>query len=207
MCAKNLSDSTSNRDSKGRFIKGVRYSPQTEFKKGEHWRKHSVFREKTYLLSEYQDKKRSAMEIAQEHGVTEATILYWLKKNNIKARTVSETRKIKYWGVAGEKNPMFGKHGALSPAWKNGLTPERQSVYAKSAWKQIMKFVYTRDNHQCKRCGTSGTDENRLHTHHIKPWKKNPDSRLDKENIILLCRNCHVWVHSRKNTGNEYIQR
>ena len=40
------------RDNKGRFVKGVRSSPNTEFKKGQHWREPKPYWEKEWLYNE-----------------------------------------------------------------------------------------------------------------------------------------------------------
>lgn len=62
-----------------------------------HCRQHRIFREREYLLREYENHKRSANDIAKEHGVTPAAIIHWLKRNDISRRSTSESRKIKYW--------------------------------------------------------------------------------------------------------------
>ena len=97
------------RNTLGQFIKGKRYSPITEFKKGQHWRKPQIFRNKEWLYTEYITNKKSAADIAKNFGITACAITFWLKKYNIPRRDTSQTRKIKYWGITGEKNPMFGK--------------------------------------------------------------------------------------------------
>lgn len=205
MSKKNSNDSESSRDSKGRFVKGARNSKATEFKKGEHWRQPKAFRNKEYLLSEYVEKGRSAQEIASEFGVTENAIVYWMDKHGIPRRTISEARDVKHWGAKGEDNPMYGRCGDKNPRWIDGSSPERQSMYARSFWKELMQVVRQRDGNKCVRCGTPNTRKNRLHAHHIKPWAGNPDARFDLSNIITLCQSCHNWVHSKENTENEYL--
>ena len=197
MSKKNLNDSESNRGSDGRFQKGKRASPETEFKPGEHWREHQVFREKEYLVEEYLNKGRSCADIAKEHSVTESAILHWLRKHGIKRRTVSDVRKLKKWRLSGEDNPMYGRYGDKNPRWIDGSSPERQKAYARSFWKEIAKVVLERDRYECKRCGAKHTGKNKLHAHHIKPWAGNPDGRFELSNFITLCQECHNWVHSK----------
>lgn len=182
--------------------------PQTgRFKKGTHWRPHSKHREKRYLEIEYLDKGRSASEIAGDNGVTENAVLFWLSKHGIPRRTVSEARKLKKWGSVGSDNPMFGKCGDKNPRWIDGSSPERQKMYARSFWKEIIKTIYKRDNYKCLRCHKGHTKGNRLHAHHVKPWAGNPSSRFSLSNIITLCGDCHQWVHSLKNKNNEFLSR
>ena len=201
----NSKNTASLRDDLGRFPKGLRSSPATEFKKGQHWRPHSIFRERDYLARQYVSLLRSASDIAKEHGVTEAAILFWLGKHKIPRRSVSEVRQIKHWGSSGSRNPMYGKLGAANPRWIDGSSPERQSMYARFFWKELVRSVLKRDGYLCGRCGCKNSNANKLHAHHVKPWAGNPDSRFDQSNIITVCKHCHNWIHSKKNTANEYL--
>ena len=65
---------------KGRFIKGKRTSPETEFKKGQHWRSKKAYWDKDWLTKEYIIKKKSAKQIASENGCDENNILYFLRR-------------------------------------------------------------------------------------------------------------------------------
>jgi len=109
----------------GRFARGFRCSPATEFKKGQHWRPRSRVWEKEYLNEQYIKQQKSAKDIAAENGVTEGAIFYWLSKHGIKRRSISEARRVKKWGSCGEKNPMFGRCGQDNPHWIDGSSPLR----------------------------------------------------------------------------------
>lgn len=185
------------RNSKGQFVKGIRYSPDTEFKKGEHWRAEKPYWNKEWLEKEYKDK--SCGDIAKEWGVTEAAILFWLRKHKIERRTVSQARSKKYWGCSGKDNPMYGRTGELNKNWRGGITPERQSFYLSQEWKDAVKAVYARDR-KCVRCSST---EN-LHVHHIISFAVRKH-RTDTNNLVLLCKACHNFVHSNKNINKEYI--
>lgn len=178
-------DSMRNKD--GTFQKGKRYSPSTEFKKGEHWRERKPFWQRDWLDNEYTTKKKSANEIASRFGVKDSSIYFWLKKHGIKTRSISETRKIKYWGSVGEKNPMYGKRGILNPQWRGGLTPERQRIYASSEWRSAARAVRKRDK-VCRLCGSREKTE----IHHVEPFSQSPLLVMDIGNLILLCHTCHV---------------
>lgn len=195
-----------NRDNKGRFIKGISFNPETQFKKGEHWRKEKPFWDKYWLISNYIDKKRSALEIAGEFGVTENAILFWLKKHSIKTRTMKEIRETKKWGLSGSDNPMWNKKGELNPNWRGGITPERNAFYSSQEWKKACSSVWKRDKATCKRCGTTKKEfpDIPFHIHHIKSFKYK-ELRAEVNNLILLCEICHHWVHSRRNENNEFL--
>jgi hypothetical protein len=189
------------RDNKGRFIKGVSYSPKTQFKRGEHWRKRKPFWDKEWLLNEYQNKGLSAKDISIQFNVTENAILFWLNKHKIKTRTMSEIRKRKYWGVWGDKNGMFGRINSESPNWKGGITQERQSFYSSLEWKNIIHAVYDKYNYKCNRCGNNTKP---MCIHHIVSFKYK-DIRCNLNNLVLLCQDCHHFIHSKLNVNNEYL--
>lgn len=191
------------RNNKGQFTKGQHFSPSTEFKKGEHWRPRKPYWDKDWLENEYITKKRSASDIANQFGITEAGIFFWLRKHSIPRREMSDIRANKYWGSNGDKNGMFGKRGADCSNWKGGITAERQSFYSSIEWKTVCRYVYKRDNAQCQRCGVK--NEN-LHVHHIVSFS-NKKLRAEKSNLILLCKKCHNFVHSKANIDNEFIRK
>ena len=68
------------RNKKGQFIKGQHYSPKTEFKKGQHWRKKQLYWNKEWLYNEYIVKGKSAADIAKKFGCWDRNIIYFLHK-------------------------------------------------------------------------------------------------------------------------------
>jgi len=191
------------RNKKGQFIKGLHYSPGTEFKKGQHWRKEKPYWKKEWLENAYCVLEQSSAEIANQFGVTDANILFWLRKHNIPRRTVSEVRKMKYWGSKGKDNGMYNRRGEDSPNWKGGCTPERQAFYQSEEWKTACSYTWKRDNATCQKCGKS-YKEIKLHVHHIISFSVE-EKRADTNNLILLCKTCHNWVHSKKNTEGRFL--
>lgn len=91
-------------------------------------------------------------------------------------------------------------------SWRGGITPERQSFYSSEEWSKAVKIVWKRDNAICKRCGINQNDNKsmKFHIHHIISFKC-VEERCNPDNLILLCPNCHRWVHSKKNKNNELI--
>jgi thymidylate synthase (FAD) len=193
------------RDVRGRFVKGQSASPQTQFKKGKHWRPRKAHWDREWLRREYIDCKRSASEIADAVGCKPNNIYFWLKKHSIETRDVSAARKIKYWGVTGEANPMFGRRGELSPTYVDGSAPERQKAYVQKQGREFLRAVYKRDGYCCRRCGAPKKQPKSIHAHHIRPWAGNPELRFDLDNAVTLCRTCHSWVHSKSNIGREWL--
>lgn len=104
--------------------------------------------------------------------------------------------------------PMKGKHGAETSNWKGGITPERQSFCNSDEWKEAVKAVWKRDNAICRRCGKHHNEtQNRgtFHIHHIVSFK-NKELRANVDNLVLLCDDCHHWVHSNGNVNRDFIK-
>lgn len=57
--------------------------------------------------------------------------------------------------------------------------------------KQWAKEVLKRDSYQCQHCGI----REKLQAHHVLPYAKYPDKRLDLDNGITLCATCHSKQH------------
>ncbi len=94
------------------------------------------------------------------------------------------------------------------PKWKGGLSPERQVVYSSPEWKECVKYIWGRDKAICQRCGkhhNENRDKGSFHIHHIVSFQVE-EKRTDVDNLILVCRDCHYWIHSNKNTDNEFIK-
>jgi len=100
------------------------------------------------------------------------------------------------------------KHpGAVSPNWKGGVTPERQSVYSSKEWCDAVKIVWKRDNATCQNCLLHQNEarDTKFHIHHIESFMVK-EKRTDPVNLVLLCPNCHFFVHSKKNTKRLFIK-
>ena len=167
-----------------------------QFQKGYTRHKPKLFWSREWLLKEYAQK--SASEIAREQKCHKNNIYHWLAKLKIKSRTISEARKIKYWGVKGKNNPMYGKTGKANPNWNGGHSPERQSKYARYAWKELAKLILKRDNYKCQLCDSSHTTKIKLVVHHKKQWSKYPKLRFKSSNLITLCERCHKNEHRKR---------
>lgn len=176
-----------------------------QFVKGNHWREPKSYWDRDWLYNEYINNQKSAKQIADEQGCKEGNILYFLKKHGINTRSISDIRKMKYWGLAGEDNPMYGKVGKLNHNWKGGCTPERQSVYVSIEWKKVVPKIWRRDNATCQLCNKHKNDGDEFHIHHITPFADEL-LRMELDNLVLLCKSCHQWIHSKKNKGKVLIK-
>ena len=176
-----------------------------QFTKGSHWREQKPYWVKSWLQYEYTIMCKSATQIAKEQGCRENNILYFLNKHNVPRRTMRQIRKMKHWSLPGELNGMFGRSGESNPNWRGGVTPERQLFYVSDEWKAAAKNIWGRDKFTCQKCSHKKTNSDLFHIHHIVPFTV-VELRTNETNLILLCKKCHNWVHSKKNTQGEYIE-
>jgi hypothetical protein len=175
-----------------------------QFKKGQHWRKPKPFWDKNYLFGQYRTMQKSASEIAAEHECTERNILYWLKKHGIPRRSISEARQVKHWGLVGSTNGMYNRRGDSNPNWRGGITPERQTFYASQEWAEAVVAIWKRDNATCQRCLHHRGSGLEFHIHHIKSFAC-VALRAYTPNLVLLCKECHGFIHSKANVKKEFI--
>ena len=177
------------RNEKGQFIKGYHYHTETEFKKGQHWRKKKPFWDKEWLEKEYHQKDRTSLEIGKQFNVSENAILFWIWKHKLKRKSMSEIRSRKYWGLRGKKNGMYGKRGKLHPNWQGGSTPYRQKVYASSEWRELARQIWAETKGKCQFCFKKGKE-----IHHLLPVAPFPELIMVKWYLCLICKNCHKKI-------------
>jgi HNH endonuclease len=98
--------------------------------------------------------------------------------------------------------------GNISPNYKGGISPERQAFYSSEEWANAVKAVWQRDNAICQNCQKNhngSRNEGAFHIHHIISFKSK-EHRSNVDNLVLLCKSCHNWVHSRKNVNKKFIK-
>ncbi|HMN30625.1 MAG TPA: HNH endonuclease signature motif containing protein, partial [Caldilineaceae bacterium] len=94
-----------------------------------------------------------------------------------------------------------------NPSWKGGVSPERQTFYRSEEWKKAVRAVWYRDGAKCRRCGLSRESvdsKGRFHVHHIVSFA-NKELRTNPDNLVLLCNDCHYFVHSQENINREFL--
>ena len=67
------------------------------------------------------------------------------------------------------------------------------------AWNESLKrSIRERDNYECNNCGIPQKElKEKLHVHHIDFNKEN----LDENNLVSLCRSCHITLHNNIRNG------
>ncbi|NSV57008.1 HNH endonuclease [Enterococcus faecalis] len=76
---------------------------------------------------------------------------------------------------------------------------KNKSFYRTPAWRDMREVIYERDRGCCKRCGKFVFGR-KAHVHHIVPIKNNLLLKLDPNNLILLCSECHPIVEQETET-------
>ena len=85
--------------------------------------------------------------------------------------------------------------------WRHDLTEEdREGIRNSTENEYFRKDVYERDNYTCQICEDS-TGGN-LNAHHLNSWNWAKEERLNLDNAITLCEECHKLFHSKYGYGN-----
>lgn len=191
--------------------------------------------ERDWLYQKYIVEELGMPEIGKILGKDPKTILYWMRKYDIPTRARGHNteylrkgqpkgyrhspetiEKIRQDTIAKGKVPYLkngehwlkGKRGAAVPNWKGGITPERQKVYNTKKWGKVANKVWQRDNAICQRCSLDyravDRSEIQFHVHHIVSFA-DKKLRFELNNLVLLCSDCHYWVHGKENTEGLFL--
>jgi 5-methylcytosine-specific restriction enzyme A len=72
----------------------------------------------------------------------------------------------------------------------NNLKKMNQDLYNTSQWRKLRREVI-KEHPYCCMCGTEGSRENFLTVDHIRAARGNESLFYDKNNLQVLCRQCH----------------
>ncbi len=101
-------------------------------------------------------------------------------------------------------NWMKGRTGVRHPNWNPNRTKEYRIKFRKTeesyAW---VRDVYERDGYTCQICGDSKGGN--LNAHHIFNYADYEEYRLDVNNGVTLCVDCHKLFHSKYGYGNNDV--
>lgn len=78
--------------------------------------------------------------------------------------------------------------GKNNPNWKNGISTETNCIRTSKRYEDWKDTVFKRDDYTCQLCGIRGGD---LNAHHILSFKGFPKYRLEVDNGITYCVECH----------------
>ena len=161
-------------------------------------------------LNDLCEKGYSTYSISKELGRSQTTVVYWLKKYNLKTN-------IKKWETSGKKfcnrcseiktlDEFYKRRNKSEPSpyckpCTNNQTTERHRDFKKKCVE-----------HKGGKCICCGFDSfmSALEFHHLDPeqkdfnmmrvrstnFNKNPQVKKELDKCVLLCSNCHRGVHS-----------
>lgn len=184
------------RSNRSEANKGRKMPPRTE----EHRRKLSEALTGKIHSEEYKKKMSESLkgrQFSEEHKRK-------ISESLIGKRIPYETRKKiskSHIGIhKGEKNPMYGKNGELSPNWHGGISSD---PYGEEFNIQLKNLIRKRDNQVCILCGIHREKMNKsLAIHHI-----NYDKRCNfEQNLVALCNKCHSLTNYNRLYWTKFFQ-
>lgn len=176
----------SERDSKGRFIKGHEFGLGRKFpnKKPKTLKGKDInckVCDKSFYVQPINSRKYCSRKCYGES----------------KVGTVGPMIGRKHKSESNLKNKIahLGKLGPLSGNWRGGIYPKNLLIRRSQKYKEWVQQVYRRDDYTCQDCDEKGGS---LNAHHIVPfrecreyWK---EGIFDVDNGLTLCKGCHQKV-------------
>lgn len=94
-----------------------------------------------------------------------------------------------------------------SDRYKRDLENESYRLfYLSKAWKSKRREILRRDNFECQICKALFNYKAATDVHHILNLRDHYEKRLDSNNLISLCNECHTLVHSLKLNNIDKIE-
>ncbi|MCJ7482642.1 MAG: HNH endonuclease [Thermodesulfovibrionales bacterium] len=96
------------------------------------------------------------------------------------------------------RKPKKRKTKKTAESWKKRVfaswadTPEQAAFRRSPAYQEWRIIVLERDKYTCQHCEQTG---GRLVVHHVKTFKMHLELRLEPDNGIVLCNDCHEKLH------------
>jgi len=87
------------------------------------------------------------------------------------------------------------QQGDKSHRWLGGKTSKSMLIRTSARYAEWRKQVFERDDFTCQLCNERG---GKLAAHHIKPFAKHEELRLQVENGITLCWPCHASIKGKE---------
>lgn len=155
-------------------------------------------------------------QIAENVGCSQATIKKWVRKNglfgndfkfrskNIPWNKGLSYKQVKYNGYTKEHLEAIKKarSGEKSNFWRGGTTTERRKI---TKWTtEQAKVVHEKSGYRCQNCNYFGK---KLDAHHIIPVTMDIALAYDVNNLISICKKCHVQIHKTKKMELEFAKK
>ena len=188
------------KDEKGRFVKGIHYSPKTEFKKGELPRNFGRGQFQKGHPGYLSHPNKTSFKRGQPNINKGKKGLWYSNKGSFQKGQISCWR--------GKKKPEFS--GPNHPNWKGGTTKLAEKIRKSLEYKQWRSSIFQKNNWTCQECGIRGSHLNAHHhpkeffqilaDNNIKTMMEASQCRglWDINNGVTLCRSCHDFTKKGK---------
>lgn len=81
-----------------------------------------------------------------------------------------------------------------------------QSFYNSAEWKALRNYKWGMANGLCEHCLKKGIVRAGREVHHIIPIEEDWNKRLDFDNLVLLCSDCHNAEHERISPLQKFLK-
>ena len=143
-------------------------------------------KERLYKL--YIEEKRFQKTIAKMLNIPQSTVSLKLKSFNIKRKkffSKEHREKLKLALMGNTNNPKkFSEKEAII----------NNQITSWNIWKKFRGYILKRDKYICQKCKRKA-----ILIHHIKEKKYFPELCWNKENVISLCKSCHININGNNN--------
>jgi hypothetical protein len=117
----------------------------------------------------------SSQKVADKFGVSKQTVLTIVTRAGL-VRSHEKGQGTKY--ILGENYKPTGGFA--------------RKLHSSVAYRKLRRFALDRANNQCQICSS----QHKLHLDHVKPKSLFPELALNKDNVRILCQDCHINTDS-----------
>ena len=164
-------------------------------------------------LAELVDRGISSYQIADIEGVSQTSIMYWIKKFNLKTKKKTETRlcvlckkelRISSAKYCSSKCRVDFQYNAYIDRWKKGIEGGHRGRFKDQISNHLRRYMGEKFDHKCVKCGWGETN---IYTNKIPLQVDHLDGdhlNNSEDNLQLLCPNCHslTATYGGANKGN-----
>ena len=77
--------------------------------------------------------------------------------------------------------------------------------YNSAEWKNLRNQKFFDANGLCELCKEKGIIREGIDVHHLVEISKDWSKRLDYDNLVLLCKDCHNEIHNRRSALQDFL--
>lgn len=77
--------------------------------------------------------------------------------------------------------------------------------YNSAEWKKLRNQKFFDADGLCELCKEKGIIREGIDVHHLVEISKDWSKRLDYDNLVLLCKDCHNKIHNRQSSLQDFL--